>query len=297
MPFYDLSNVLVVAVSSRALYDLEEEHRYYEAQGEEKYRERQMELRDRPFKPGVAFNLVRKLLRLNKNEKLVDVVILSQNSVESGVRVRKTMEIDELEVDRSVWSSGRDVGKYLKAFKVDLFLSADGESVNTAVREQNIPAAKIIPKKALPVNDDSQLRIAFDGDGVIFSSQSDEIYNREGLNAVREYEKLNRQNELPTGPLAKFLFRMSKIQAFFKQNQQPCPITTALITARDKHMTDRVLATFQAWDVAVDEALFLGNLDKSDFVLAFDADIFFDDKPENLHHSSVQGACVPLLNP
>ena len=282
---YDLEEKLVIAISSRALFDLEEENRLFDKKGLKHYYHYQIANEGKILKPGAAFGFIQNFLEINKkfDEKLIEVIILSRNNAATGLRIRRSIDHHQLDIDRAGWSAGEPISKYLKAFSVDLFLSVHDKDVQAAI-DVGIAAARIIPKRyKKQQNRDKKVRIAFDGDAVLFSDASEKIYKKKGLEAFLKHEKKNAQKPLPKGPFAKLLKVLSVIQGRFPMEE--APIRTSLITARNFVTFERVIRTFEAWDVRVDEAFFLGGVEKSKVVKAFEADIFFDD--QDVHLQSV----------
>jgi len=283
---YDLNKKLVIAISSRALFNLEDENKLFEEKGLDAYYKYQIENEDKMLEQGTGFRLVKNLLRINEdfpNEKQVEVIILSRNNSATSLRITKSIEKYKLDIARSAWSGGSDISKYLKPFKVDLFLSANEKDVQEAIN-QGIAAARILPYEGKDENNSNQVRIAFDGDAVLFSEESEIIYKTQGLDAFLEYEKKNALNPMKSGPFAQLLRVISNIQSLYAQEQTP--IRTALITARNSPAHERVIRTLSQWGVRLDEAFFLGGVDKYEVVKAFGADIFFDDQDVHLEHTS-----------
>ncbi len=278
---YDLENRLVVGVSSRALFDLSYENTIFEADGVEAYCKYQVEHENEVLHPGPGFPLIKALLNLNRlpgKEGSVEVIIMSRNSPDSSLRVFKTIEHYGLEITRAVLASGASLAPYLTAFKTDLFLSAYEDDVQSAI-DSNI-AAGIICTEGLHTYDCDhqirQIRIAFDGDAVLFSDESEKIYQEQGLGAFEENEIRKANSPLKAGPFAKFLKTLSKLQADF--TVQEAPIRTALVTTRCAPTHERVIRTLRAWNVRIDEVFFLGGVRKKDVLKAFGAHIFFDDQ-------------------
>jgi len=292
---YDLKNKLVIAISSRALFDLEEENRLFEKKGLQKYYRYQIMNENNILKRGAAFGFVRNLLSINAHfdDKLIEVIVLSRNNAATGLRIKNAIDHYGLDIDRAGWTAGAPISNYLKAFDVDLFLSAHEEDVQEAINV-GIAAARIIPKKYKKKQERRDVRIAFDGDAVLFSDESERIYQQYGLEAFLKHEKKNAKKPLPKGPFAKLLKVISRIQKKFPMEQ--APIKTALITARNFSTFERVIRTFDAWDVRVDEAFFLGGVEKRRVVGSFKADIFFDDQDVHLEKTSrkIPSAKVPL---
>ena len=283
---YDLNKKLVIAISSRALFNLEEENKIFEEKGLDEYYKYQIENEDLLLKKGTAFRLVKNLLKINEdfpNDKQVEVIIMSRNNSATSLRITKSVEKYNLDIARSAWSGGNDISKYLKPFKVDLFLSANEQDVQSAINE-GIAAARILPYDNEDDEFCNQVKIAFDGDAVLFSEESEIIYKTQGLEAFLNYEKQNALNPLKSGPFAQLLRVISNIQA--KYPEEKTPIRTALITARNSPAHERVIRTLSQWGVRLDEAFFLGGVEKYEVVKAFGADIFFDDQDLHLESTS-----------
>ena len=285
---YDLKEKLVVAVSSRALFNLETENKIFEEKGLDAYYKYQLENEDSSLEKGTGFRLIDNLLKINnyfpEDERQVEVIILSKNNAALSLRITNAINEYNLEIVRSGWTSGRDISSYLKAFKVDLFLSASDKDVIHAI-ENGVAAAKILPSHQ-DVNNSlgDQVRIAFDGDAVLFSEESELIYKEYGLDAFMEHEKKNVNNPMKKGPFAKLLLTIANIQKKFKDEKSP--IRTALVTARSAPTHERVIQTLNVWGVRIDEAFFLGGSEKYEILEAFGADIFFDDQDVHLDLSS-----------
>lgn len=272
---------LVLAISSRALFDLDESHRIYEEQGTEAYCQYQIENEDVPLSPGGAFSLVRKLLALNDNNPntpKVEIILLSRNSADTGLRVFNSIQHHKLAITRAVFTSGSSPYRYVAPFNAHLFLSTSPEDVGMAL-EAGIAAATILPSHIRNNNDSDQLRIAFDGDAVLFSDDSERIFKEKGLEAFTKNEQQTAHEPLPGGPFKAFLMALNQIQTEYSENESP--IRTALVTARSAPAHERVIRTLRAWDIRIDEAIFLGGMDKGPFLKSFGADIFFDDQEKH----------------
>ena len=293
---WDLSNKLVVGISSRALFDLETENKIFEEQGLDAYEAYQIEHEDDVLKPGTAFPLVKALHRLNSgDERLTEIIIMSKNSANTSLRIFKSIEAYGLDVSRAALVSGQSIAPYLTSFKTDLFLSADEYDVQEAINA-GFAAGIICSHDALPIDPEQeieQIRIAFDGDAVIFSDEAERIYQEKGLAAFAEHERKNAENPLPEGPFAKLLKTISLVQQRFPEDKMP--IRTALVTARNAPAHERVVRTLRAWDVRIDEAFFLGGIEKAEVLKAFGAHIFFDDQTVHTDPASksVPAARVP----
>lgn len=269
---------LTIAISSRALFDLDESNKIYETDGIDAYAKYQIEHEDEILKPGVAFSLVNKLLRLNQHGDYVEVILLSRNSADTGLRIFNSISHYNLDITRAVFTSGESPHHYTPALHPHLFLSANAKDVRIAI-ENGCAAATILPSKIGNDIESEQLRIAFDGDAVIFSDEAERVFQERGIEAFTESELASAKKPLSGGPLHNFLSALHHLQKQFPPNQ--CPIRTALITARGAPVHERVVRTFRAWDIRIDEALFLGGLPKGEFLRAFKADIFFDDQQQH----------------
>ena len=278
----DAESRLVVAISSRALFDLNESHALFEERGLEAYRDYQMTRENELLAPGIAFPLVRKLLRLNElppAAQRVEVILLSRNSADTGLRIFNSIEHYGLDVARAVFTGGASTTPYVNSFGAQLFLSANPQSVAAAL-DAGIAAATILPSKAAATAT-GQLRIAFDGDAVIFGDESERVSQEQGIDAFHRNEVENADTPLSGGPFRGFLGALHRLQAAFPAGEDS-PIRTALVTARSAPAHKRVILTLRSWGVRLDEALFLGGRDKGPFLQAFGADIFFDDSHANV---------------
>ena len=270
-------SALVVAISSRALFDLDQSHQVFESEGLEAYARYQIEREDELLEPGCAFPLVRKLLRLNKlieNGPKVEIILLSRNSSDSGLRIFNSIEHYKLDIVRAAFTSGASRFAYIESFGADLFLSAHQDDVRQAL-EAGYAAATILPSAARG-SEHPELRIAFDGDAVLFSDESERISTEHGLEAFAANESREAKTPLPGGPFKTILSALVQIQQAFPAENNP--IRTALVTARSAPAHKRVILTLRQWGLRIDEALFLGGRDKGLFLKAFGADIFFDDQ-------------------
>ncbi|HJU08416.1 MAG TPA: 5'-nucleotidase [Rhodanobacteraceae bacterium] len=272
---------LVVAISSRALFDLSESHELYEREGLEAYRAYQIAHENDILEPGVAFPLVRKLLALNEAAPAVprvEVVLLSRNSGDTGLRIFNSIQHHGLAITRAAFTSGEPTSQYIAPFRVDLFLSANAENVARALKA-GVAAATILPSQAGTVHP-QQLRIAFDGDAVVFGDESERVSQEQGVDAFYRNESERWNEPLSGGPFRGFLAALHRLQAAFPAEDSP--IRTALVTARSAPAHKRVILTLRQWGVRIDEALFLGGRAKGPFLEAFGADIFFDDSRINV---------------
>jgi 5'-nucleotidase len=268
---------LIVAISSRALFDLDESHAVFETQGLEAYAEYQIKRENEILQPGEAFQLVRKLLALNSGvprHQGVEVILVSRNSADSGLRIFNSIEHHGLDIQRAVFTNGASPFRYMQAIGTGLFLSGHAEDVRQAL-QAGFAAAMILPgAKHRPEGE--QLRIAFDGDAVLFSDEAEKVYQAEGLEAFSAQEKQRAETPLPEGPFKSLMVALQDIQSAYPIEDNP--IRTALVTARSAPAHKRVILTLRKWGIRIDEALFLGGRPKGPFLEAFGADIFFDDQ-------------------
>lgn len=271
-----MSNKLVIAISSRALFNLDDSHRVFEEQGLEAFQHYQIEHEEQPLEPGEAFPLVQKLLHLN--EKLgdrVDVILLSRNSADTGLRVFNSIQHYGLPICRAAFCGGQSPYRYVAAFGCQLFLSTDPEDVRAALA-QGVAAATLIASARGESAGSEQLRIAFDGDAVLFSDEAERIYKADGLQAFADSERAAAKQPLSGGPFKPFLQALHLLQSELPPDQSL--LRTALVTARSAPAHERVIRTLRAWNIRIDEALFLGGMSKGEFLRAFGADVFFDDQ-------------------
>jgi 5'-nucleotidase len=277
MPF-TVEGKLVVAISSRALFDFEEENRIFDRDGEAAYIALQSARLDVPARHGVAFPLVNKLLAFNTPEQQrVEVVVLSKNDPVSGLRVFKSAEKAGLRIERGVFTRGRSPYEYLGPLKANLFLSANEADVRGAL-EATVPAARVYPESAQAASRHAEeVRIAFDGDGVLFSDEAERVYQRDGLDAFTQHETAHALRPLPPGPFKPLLEALHRLQAASGKDV-PVRVRTALVTARSALAQERAVRTLMEWNIAVDEAMFLGGLDKGAFLKSFEPDFYFDDQ-------------------
>ena len=293
---YDLQDKLVIAISSRALFNLEEENAIFDKKGLESYYTHQLENLDKPLSKGSAFKFVQNLLAINSRfeNKLIEVIILSRNNAATGLRIGRSIEHYALEIERTGWTAGTPVARYLEPFKVDLFLSLHTQDVEEAIHS-GVAAATILPHTPILSQESHVVKIAFDGDAVIFGNESEKVYQEGGLEAFILHERENAKNPLSKGPFFKFLKIISEIQDKFPMESSP--IRTALVTARSFSTHERVLGTLEGWGVRVDEAFFQGGVQKYEVIKAFGADIFFDDQDTHLQYTSKEtpSAKVPQL--
>ena len=270
-------SILKIGISSRALFDLKDSHAIFKKKGIDEYAEYQKKNENKVLDRGVAFDLVEKLLKMNKkNDQIVEVILLSRNSSDTGLRIFNSIEKNNLNITRAVFSGGESPFPYVDALDIDLFLSADIKDVKKAIKS-NIAAAHIITDKYKP-SDSKQLRIGFDADAVIFSDESEITFKKKGLKTYLKEEGASKKLMNP-GPFNSFLKKLNEIQS--KYTVKKCPIRIALVTARAAPAHKRVINTLRKENIRIDETFFLGGLAKGKFLKGFSADIFFDDLSEN----------------
>lgn len=283
---YDLSGRLVVGVASSALFDLTESDRVFRTQGEAAYRDFQERHRDDALAPGVAFGFVRRLLALNDlapapDDPLVEVIVMSRNSPETGLRVMRSIRHHDLDITRAVFRQGRSPHEFIRPLHVDLFLSADERSVRDAV-DLGLPAGYVLdPTFADEAGD--ELRIAFDFDGVLADDSSERHFQDGGLASFREHEALNADVPLGRGPLRELLVGIHRVQVVERERNVTDPsyrprVHVSLVTARSAPAHERAVATLSSWGVTVDDAFFLGGVDKDGVLEVLRPHIFFDDQ-------------------
>jgi len=294
---YDLANPLVIGISSRALFNLEQENSIFEEQGLAAYEEYQVTHENDILQKGSAFQLVKAFLGLNKlqDQRLVEVIVMSRNSPNTSLRIFNSIADYDLDITRAALTGGAPIAPYLHAFKTDLFLSANQQDVQEAINS-NIASAVILTNSPHANGNKKvkQIRIAFDGDAVLFSSDSERIYQRQGLDAFAEHERTKADIPMKEGPFTNFLKTIAHIQSQFP-DKETAPIRTALVTARNAPAHERAIKTLRQWDVRIDEAFFLGGVSKKDVLSAFGAHIFFDDQYKHAQPASevVPSAVVP----
>lgn len=280
-----LADKLVIAISSRVLFDLSESDAIFQNQGLKAYSEYQIEHENEVLAPGEAFPLVQKLLGINAllaPERGVEVILLSRNSADTGLRIFNSIEHHGLAISRAAFCGGSSPYRYVRAFGCDLFLSTHADDVRTAL-EQGFAAATLLPSRRVPTGGD-QVRFAFDGDAVLFSDEAERVYQEQGLEAFAASERAAAHRPLSGGPFKNFLKALQRLQAEFPPDTSP--IRTALVTARSAPAHLRVVLTLREWNIRIDESLFLGGLDKGEFLRAYGADVFFDDQQRHCESAS-----------
>ncbi len=295
----DLSETLVVGISATALFDLSEEDRQFQLryqddpeQALEEYRRIMRERENVPLKPGAGYPLVKALLNVNRftregQSPLVEVVVMSRNSPETGLRVLKTIRSLQLSITRFAFTAGESVTDYLDAFDVDLFLTTRSADAQEVINSRSCAAAVLnAPPEGLDSIPTDQVRIAFDGDAVLFSEESELVYKTKGLEEFQRGEDARQDTPLEEGPYATFLKKLGKLQDRLPIRVELSPIRIALVTARNSPAEMRVVKTLQHWGVYVDEAFFLGGVEKTKVLKAFKPHIYFDDQDVHLEPAS-----------
>ncbi|MEW6703505.1 MAG: 5'-nucleotidase [Pseudomonadota bacterium] len=278
-----LAGRLVVAISSRALFDFEEENQVFEATDDRAYMQLQLQRLDRPARPGVAFSLVNKLLAFNAREPLVEVVILSRNDPVSGMRVFRSAQHYGLPIERGVFTRGTSPWRYLKPLNAHLFLSTNEADVRSGL-QAGVPAARVYPHSARASDaHPNEVRIAFDGDAVLFSDEAEQVFQRAGLDAFQAHERDQADTPLAPGPFKPLLEALHHLQ---RGSTQGMRLRTALVTARSAPAHERAIRTLMNWHIEVDEAMFLGGLPKGEFLREFEPDFFFDDQTGHIESAA-----------
>jgi len=279
-----LAGQLVVAISSRALFDFEEENQVFEAEDDRAYMQLQLERLERAAKPGVAFSLVNKLLAFNTpGLPRVEVVILSRNDPVSGMRVFRSARHYGLPIQRGVFTRGESPWRYLRPLAANLFLSTNEADVRSALAA-GVPAARVYPQSARASNaHPDEVRIAFDGDAVLFSDEAERVFQRQGLDAFQQHEHARAATPLAPGPFKPLLEALQQLQ---REPGRDMRIRTALVTARSAPAHERAIRTLMDWHIDVDEAMFLGGLPKGEFLREFEPDFFFDDQTGHIENAA-----------
>lgn len=295
----DLSEILVIGVSTRALFNLEEEERIFQEKNVRGFREYQLANEDKLLDKGTAFPLVESLLKLNqhvdKESPIVEVVIMSKNSPETGVRVLKSIDHYKLPITRWAFSAGEPLAPFIKAFNVDLFLSKDEADVQKIIDSANCATALVYDPPENFRSETDRVKFAFDADAVVFSEESERIYKEQGMDAFHKHEKENEDVPLSDGPFAALLRKLSDIQDYLPVEKELSPLRIAIVTARNAPSHMRVIKTLRKWNVYVDEAYFMGGWPKAPVLEAIGTHIFFDDQESHLADSKFKVPCGKVL--
>jgi 5'-nucleotidase len=290
---YPIDEKLVIAVASSALFDLTESDRIFRESGSAVYREYQRTHETDILPQGVAFPLIRRLLELNgvqEEDKPVEVILLSRNDPDTGLRVFKSIEHYGLDITRAAFVSGSDPFRYLDAFNAALFLSANRDDVRSAIM-RNVPAGRVFPTTFVDNESEPELRIAFDFDGVIADDSAESVNNRQGLGEFLKTEREKASEPLPAGPLHRFFSEVAKLQKRERERKAANPdyqprVRVAIITARNAPAHERVVTSLREWGIQVDEAFFLGGIDKRRVLREFKPHIFFDDQVSTIEDTA-----------
>lgn len=290
---YPIDSKLVVGVASSALFDLRESDQIFQERSEAEYRAYQRVNEDVVLQPGAAFPLIRRLLELNRTfptEQPVEVVLLSKNDPDTGLRVFKSIEHYRLPISRAAFVSGRDPFRYTQGFNACLFLSANPDDVRRAM-DRGLPAGCIFPGDFVDDENEAELRIAFDFDGVLADDSAEKVFQEGQLPLFHATEKEQAAVPLPSGPLQTFFSEVARLQQMERERQELEPeyeprIRTAIVTARNAPAHERVVMTLRHWGIQIDEAFFLGGIEKSRILSEFRPHIFFDDQQLHVQDAS-----------
>lgn len=302
---YDVNNRLMIGVASSALFDLKEADAVFRAHGEAAYRAYQEERFEQPLEPGVAFPFIRRLLSLNDladspatDGRLVEVVVLSHNDPDTGLRVMKSIEHHGLDISRAVFTQGQSPYRYIPALAISLFLSADEKDVRSAI-SQGYPAGQVLDSASVDDQNDPELRIALDFDGVLVDDESEQVMQDGGLDTFRQHELENMVTPHHAGPLKEFLVKIHDIQKLEETKKKRNPnykhrLRVSLVTARDAPAHERAVRTLKDWGVLVNDAFFLGGIAKGQILEVLRPHIFFDDQRGHLEGTSKHSPAVHI---
>lgn len=298
---YPIEKKLVIAVSSSALFDMQDSDAVFRQEGEETYRKYQRKHMDDPLKEGVAFPFIKRLLNLNASfpeEQPVEVILFSKNSPETGLRAFRSIQHYNLNISRACFSSGKPNHQYLPAFNSTLFLTTNREDAREALA--NGITAGVVGKQEIQDSNEEGLCLAFDFDGVIADDSSERVYEEQGLAAYQEYEKVHGAHPLKSGPIANLLKRISSFQKLERTKQQEDPkyrrlLKTAIVTARNAPAHERVVFTLQSLEIEVDEVFFMGGVEKARLLNILKPHIFFDDQESHIKNiNNIAGVLIPF---
>lgn len=297
----DLERALVIGVASSALFDLRESDAVFREQGEERYREYQREHLDDVLEPGVAFPFIRRLLDLNDlsdRERLVEVVILSRNDPETGMRVMRSVARHGLDITRAIFMQGRAPYRFMEPLRMSLFLSANEDDVREAI-DMGFAAGRVVGR-AQPDDGDTNLRIAFDFDGVLADDSAERVFQSEGLDGYQESESALAEVPLSRGPMADFLEKINRIQGIEESKSLDDPsgyrrrVHVAVVTARSAPAHERAINSIGQWGLRVNDAFFLGGIDKGPILEVLRPHIFFDDQRRHVEGASLSTPSVHI---
>ena len=298
---YPIEKKLVIAVSSSALFDMQDSDAVFRQDGEDAYRKYQREHIDDPLKEGVAFPFIKRLLNLNASfpeEQPVEVILFSKNSPETGLRAFRSIQHYNLNISRACFSSGKPNHQYLPAFNSTLFLTTNREAAREALA--NGITAGVVGKQEIQDSNEEGLCLAFDFDGVIADDSAERVYKEQGLAAYQEYEKVHGAHPLKSGPIANLLKRISSFQKLERTKQQEDPkyrrlLKTAIVTARNAPAHERVVFTLQSLEIEVDEVFFMGGVEKARLLNILKPHIFFDDQESHIKNiNNIAGVLIPF---
>lgn len=297
----DLERALVIGVASSALFDLEESDAVFREQGEERYREYQREHLDDVLEPGVAFPFIRRLLDLNDlsdRERLVEVVILSRNDPETGMRVMRSVASHGLDITRAIFMQGRAPYRFMEPLRMSLFLSANEDDVREAI-DMGFAAGRVVGG-VVPDGGDADLRIAFDFDGVLADDSAERVFQSEGLDGYQESESALAEVPLSRGPMADFLEKINRIQGIEDSKSVGDPsgyrrrVHVAVVTARGAPAHERAINSIRQWGLRVNDAFFLGGIDKGPILEVLRPHIFFDDQRRHVEGAALSTPSVHI---
>ncbi|MFD8422538.1 5'-nucleotidase [Streptomyces sp. NPDC059466] len=297
---YELVNRLVIGIASSALFDLAEADVVFREQGEESYRAYQEEHLDDTLGKGVAFSFIRRLLSLNDlsspDDPLVEVIVLSRNDPDTGLRVMRSIQSHRLPISRAIFMQGRSPYHFMPALNMSLFLSANETDVREAVA-LGLPAGRVLGSAAADETDDQDLRIAFDFDGVLADDASEQVYQADGIEVFRSHETMNAATPHDPGPLRDFLASLNRLQQREEVQRAKDPhykirVHVSLVTARNAPAHERAVRSLKGWGVTVNDAFFLGGIDKSTIMGVLKPHIFFDDQVGHLVGTSLNTPSV-----
>lgn len=298
---YPIEKKLVIAVSSSALFDMQDSDAVFRQDGEDAYRVYQRKHINDPLKEGVAFPFIKRLLNLNASfpeEQPVEVILFSKNSPETGLRAFRSIQHYNLNISRACFSSGKPNHQYLPAFNSTLFLTTNREDAREALA--NGITAGVVGKQEIQDSNEEGLCLAFDFDGVIADDSAERVYKEQGLAAYQEYEKVHGTHPLKSGPIANLLKRISSFQKLERTKQQEDPkyrrlLKTAIVTARNAPAHERVVFTLQSLEIEVDEVFFMGGVEKARLLNILKPHIFFDDQESHIKNiNNIAGVLIPF---